>query len=258
MHRVLKVSCLAALVASTVAPAAQAGVIDFSSISNVVTPVLSAGDSIYAGHDQFAVGGLLATISDSAYAQGQPDYEPGLAGAWIDPNSAACLEMACPAPWSPFYGALNGGSVSFAREDGAGFRLNAFDFGFIGVNHDMPDARYGKLLLTLTTAAGDVISLERDLPGKTFHGTFGYDTWTFDGQLGQTTLSSVSFSSCIFDGAGGCVNNDSTLNVAQFALDNLTVSAVPEPSSIALLMGGLAALGLRSGMRRRRGQGGAA
>jgi MYXO-CTERM domain-containing protein len=222
----------------------HAATIDFETTANVVTPDLGPLDSVYAGRDQFTTAGFLATVNDSKYAQSLPDYQPGLAGTLMN-SWNSCIINYCPYNETHFFAGLNGGGLTLQREDGAAFRLENFRYGFIGHDWEMENKVYGRLQLEITLADGSTVKMEQDMQEELVR----LRTWDFSGQLGGKAITRLDISSCVFDGLGGCVNDDSTLNVAQFALDDINVSAVPEPAGYATLLAGLAMLGA---WRRRR------
>ncbi|WP_295992367.1 NF038120 family PEP-CTERM protein [Rugamonas sp.] len=233
----------ALLAAATMSAAhADATTIDFEHVSNVVTPALAAGDSIYAGRDQFSSQGYLATVADSTFAQSQDGYTPGLAGAIVDGGNAYnCDIIACPAGnASKYYSGLNDGSISFSRSDSHGFHLNSLDFAFVSPVYGVPDGVYGRLVISGSKVGGGTISTEVDFGGQNADGLYTFASWNA-GAFGKADLSSVTISACLFDGAGGCVNSDVSANQAQFALDNVHLtSAVPEPAAWMMFGLGLA------------------
>ena len=219
------------------APAAQADVIDFEQIVNWSSP---ADNSIYVGGDTFATNGFKAVVADSSYVQSFPDYEPGLAGATIAAgDSGACVWLACPYPISQHYAGLNDGSLTLSREDDAAFRLSSLSFGGIAnENEEGSTLPFGQLRITGTRADGSVVATAADFPELHW-----WAEWTLDPTFAATAFVSITIDACTYVGGGAvgrdCVNGPDTLNASQFALDDLHVSAVPEPGTVAMLVAGL-------------------
>jgi hypothetical protein len=78
-----------------------------------------------------------------------------------------------------------------------------------------------------------------------------FDTWDLGADFAKEHFSSLSISACLFNDAAVCVNSatDSPMNQAQFAIDDLQMTTVPEPGTAALLA--LGALGMAMSARRR-------
>jgi len=251
----------AALLLTVLAPAAQAGqtTIDFENVFNIVSPTLSAGDSIYAGRDQFSSNGYVATVADSPFAQSLPDYAPGLAGGIANgSNPFTCDIVACPAGnGSRYYVGLNDGSVSFARSDNLSFHVQALDYAFVAPVSGLADGQYGRLVISGKTDGGGSVSTEIDFAPQGGTGQYSFTSWSAAG-FAKASLTSVTISACLFDGLGNCVNSDLSANQAQFAIDNLqlstNVSPVPEPDAYAMLGLGLAVLGLARRHSKRSGR----
>lgn len=224
------------------APAARADVIDFEQIANLSSP---ADNSIYVGGDSFTTNGFLAVVADSTYAQGFPDYEPGLAGATIAANdSGACLWLACPYPVSQHYAGLNDGSLTLTREDHAAFRLSSLSFGAIANENEEGNALpFGQLRITGITIDGTLVTTSTDLPELHWWGE-----WTLDAAFAGTAFTRITIDACTYTAGRECLNGADTLNASQFALDDLHVSAVPEPSTVALLTAGLLLVAARRRM----------
>ena len=119
----------------------------------------------------------------------------------------------------------NVGEVSgfvLARQDGEKFSLSAFEFGngYVAGNNNP-----ASFVITGTTGTGDTVTATID------HSSLGAYTHTFGSGWGN--LSSVNFAAYGF-------NNRATY-------DNIVVgapTAVPEPAAIALMLGGVAVVGL--------------
>lgn len=231
-----------AAIAVLAAPHASADVIDFETVAGTA-------NGFYNGGSTFVTGGFVGTVADSAYAQSFPDYEPGLAGATIPAGGfGTCAYLACPYGGSQYFAGLNDGSLTLARQDGAAFHLGALTFGAIGPDSEEEGpggGLIGRLRIAGTTADGTVLSTWADLPALHY-----WADWHLDGAFAGAALTSVTIDACAFDGLGGCINGGDRLNAAQFAIDDLQVSAVPEPSGWLMFGAGLA---LVAGLRRRAG-----
>jgi PEP-CTERM motif len=239
----------AAVLAASTVPGAQAATIGFDNVSNIVTPALPADSPLYNGGDRFTTDGFLAVVADSAFAQSFPGYEPGLAGAVVGAEQwSACTFLACPFGDTSYYAGLNDGSLTLSREDGSAFRLSALTYAGIAPEVEEGSGHsWGQLRLWGTTADGSVITATADLPELHY-----WADWTLDSAFAATTLTSLRIDACTYTAAGACLNDGTLLNASQFAVGTLTVSAVPEPSALAMLAGGLALLGTASRTRRRK------
>lgn len=166
----------------------------------------------------------------------------------LDPSS--CEITACPAGASGNYLAVtNDGAVNFSRA-GGGFKLAGLDLAFLAPL-GVPDASYGLLRLFGTELSGKVTSIELDFPGQNAAGDFLFGAATIAREFRLLTLASLTIDACVFDADDNCVNSllQPASNQAQFAIDNLRFTEVPEPGSLLLLAGSLGALVLQ---RRRR------
>lgn len=192
---------------------AQAGNLDFEPITPAI---FLAGESFQQSHYTFTLGTEI----------GQVDTTAGFLGT--TPPSGNSTQ---------FFSAFNDGTVTLTDTFGVGFNLYGFDAGFIGPIPVDPGVSAGRIVVDATTLDGGQVSASWDLGLSGADGAFAFLSF---GALGGsfTNLASVTFSACIYDDVGGCIHPAD--NLAQFSLDNLNVVAVPEPSTYALMVVGLA------------------
>lgn len=248
LKKLLCASLIGAL--GALAVPASAGVVTFDNVRNIVSPQLGAGDSAYNTNDAFTEAGYTLRVRNSASAD--PD-EVGLVGALVDSNNAfACFITSCPVGnGSTYFAGLNDGVLSLSYAGAAGFRIGGLSYAFVAPSAGLPNASYGQLVLTGTTTTGSTISTAADFPGQDAAGRFTFDQFMVDPAFGGTTLVNLSINACLFDGNGGCFSErDFTMNQAQFGLDNLNLTVIPEPTSVALMLFGLAGLGAASRRRK--------
>lgn len=148
------------------------------------------------------------------------------------------------------YAGINDGSVNFTSAFND-FQISSLNFAFVGPVAGLPDDSYGQLILTGTKVGGGIITAARNFAGQNANGDFAFDHWDLGADWAKQHLTSLSITSCIFSG-NSCINSLDKLagNQAQFAIDDLQLTTVPEPGSIALLMLGAAGMGLASRRRR--------
>lgn len=208
------ISLAIAMAVATVCASASAGVVTFEGF---VPNIYTNGDVLTDGAQQIT-------------ARGQNGFD----GAIIDgTNPYRCDITVCPAG-STYYGVLNDGAVSFGFS-GNTFNLSSVDFGFILPVSAIVGFSVGQMIVT----GNDGSWVARDFaPQDATTGLYGFTHWDFDGAFLQSRFTEVTFSACLYDGAGACVNPAN--NQAQFALDN--IAFVPEPGSLPLVALSLAAM----------------
>lgn len=228
----------AAAVCGTIgtAPSALADTINFEGLDNVGF-VMDGGQFTHAGY------------VFSGQFVGAPEEGGGLVGAVLDgADGSLCLDggLTCPGNnASHYYGGLNDGVLHMtSSSSGASIRLTEFDASFIGGQQAaFPDVS-GLLMVRGWRADGSNFDELYSLANPVF-GFAHYQTSSAFRANDFVQLSFISYA-CNFDAE--CFAFES--NMGQFGLDNLAVSAVPEPS-IYLMMGlGLGMLTL-AGARRR-------
>jgi hypothetical protein len=168
-------------------------------------------------------------------------------GAVLNSNDPfSCEVIGCPAGANGNYLAiLNDGGVQFTHPGALnGFRVSGLNFSFISPVPVGP-GDYGQLLLTGVNWQGQTVSTSFAFPGQNNNGQFLFGAAAIDAAFGANVFSSLTISACIYDANAVCSNSvDSpAFNQAQFALDDLALTAVPEPASFLLAALGLGALG---------------
>ncbi|HEY0062232.1 MAG TPA: NF038120 family PEP-CTERM protein [Telluria sp.] len=169
-------------------------------------------------------------------------------GDILDGNDPfSCDVIGCPAGANGNYLAiLNDGGVQFTHAGTLnGFTLSGLNFAFISPLPVGP-GDYGQLVLTGTNWFGQTVSTSLAFPGQNNNGQFMFGPAALDAAFRGNVFTSLTISACIYDANSDCTNSvDSPANnLAQFALDDVTLNAVPEPASFLLAGLGLAALGV--------------
>jgi hypothetical protein len=222
--------------------------IDFESVTNVVTPALAAGDTAYNTDDAFRQAGFTLQVRNNATAAAD-DY--GLVGALVDgADPFGCYITACPTGnASTWFAGLNDGALDLSRDDHLAFTVDGLQFAFIGPVGGLPNLAFGQLALTGTLAGGGTVTVRNDFPGQGSAGSFRFDQFLLGG-FGANALTRLRIDACLYDANGGCsFDHLTTQNQAQFAIDNVQLSLVPEPAALTMLMVGLAALALTARRR---------
>ncbi len=233
--------CVVAIAAIAVcAGAAHAEMIDFEQPANSPSaPFLTHGDVFLQGSYQFDA---FSNASNAQFGD--------LVGAMVNGSDLSlCFSVVCPSNnASTFYGALNDGAVAFSRMDGQSFAVNSFDASFIGgMGSAMPPVA-GLLRLQGFTSTGATMSQTFQLAGPNTGGALGFGSYQTTGAFATTNFETV-YAFGFACNAGGTCNAFST-DRGQFALDNISVTAVPEPETTAMFGLGLLAVG--AAVRRRR------
>jgi hypothetical protein len=237
---ILKKTVAAALLgAASYSPAAFAEIIDFEDTTRVA---LVGGESTASGVYRF-----LAADGPLAQAAGVR----GAAGAVYN-GTLGCGDTPCPSGnASNFYAGLNDGSVWMTNNRHSQFSVSSLDFGFLAPVFNVADGIYGQLRLTGYLSGGGTIAAALDFAGQDAGGDFMFTNWILSPAFSGASLGALEISACVFDGSGACNNSLDALafNQAQFAIDNLDATDLPEPAMPAMLA--LGALGMALSARRR-------
>lgn len=199
---------------------AQATVLDFEAVS---PNLYDNGESFTQGAYTFVVGGSFGAVD----------------------TAAGCFIATCPSNnATQFYQGYNDSHVTLRRTDGGSFSLLGFDAAFIAPVPIPADLLTGRIEFTATGSNGSFHG-GSDFASSVADGSVPFETYSLAALAGLTSLKSVDFYACSFNDAGNCVNPID--NLAQFALDNVSVNVapVPEPGTVALMAMGLAFVGWR-------------
>lgn len=205
----------------------------FSPQTKAATVINFEGDALtglYAPGDSFSQSGFTMT--------------QGFDFGTID--TAASLPNAPSGNLTQFYFNSNLGDLLLTRSDGGRFNLDGFSAAFVPIN-----AQLGQTIVLVALATdgnGNQFGTAFGL-GSGNNGSFPFLTFNDPRDFGRfTNLVSVDFFGCAFTGGFDC-SATTIQNNGQFALDDIKVTAVPEPTTTALLALGL--LGMAVTSRRR-------
>lgn len=218
----------------------QAAVITFDDVTEsgyaATLPLLGHGDEFYES------GFWLATASN------QDDAQYGdLVGAIVDGSDVAntCFSVVCPTnnP-SHYFTALNDGYFALGLLDNNPFNLTGFDASFVAAFGDLVP-EISLLLRVVGHKADDSGSLTSQFALSGLEG----GVLNFSSFATDPLFATTQFDYALFYGFA-CNNNDLNCTAfgtdkGQFALDNISVNAVPEPSALFLLSLGMVGIFMR-------------
>jgi len=226
--------------------AAALGAIALMSAAPAMADVLDfdlQNPDIFGGGYSFSEAGYTFLVNDTT----APGGGGGLAGVIFNGNDPdSCDVAACPVGNATmYYAGVNDGTVTLSRDGGA-FQLNSLRYAFLPPVVGSGPYSYGQLTLVGTLASGTKISTSIDFPALVAGGYSPFAASTLDSAFTSGIYTSVTIGACLFTSATECTYPYG--NQAQFAIDDLNVTAVPEPETYAMMGLGLGVLAL---LRRR-------
>ncbi|MBG6223077.1 MULTISPECIES: NF038120 family PEP-CTERM protein [unclassified Janthinobacterium] len=216
------------------APAAMADVINFNNL-----------DSQYVGHGSaLEIGKFRLTGASNVAGASFGD----LVGAVYDGTDPAACGMACPTNnTSNYYASLNDGIAYLdPLNQGGRISLQGFDASFIGYAQGVTYPAVAGLLRVQGFYANGSSLYETYQLGGPVGGNFQFQHYNTSANFGSQQFASLAFFGFTCNTAGNC--NAFSTNKGQFALDNI-VASVPEPSTYAMLLLGLACVGFAARRR---------
>lgn len=216
------------------AGAAHATIVDFEGVIETTAgffPLLGPNDKI------FNKGFYIDALSNAA----APNIGE-LVGAILNGSDLAdsCVTITCPSNNATmFLAGLNDGLFVIGSADNALFRFAGFDASFIGAQGVTLPTVPGLVRLQGIKADNTSITQTFNLGGPSSTGALSFKSFATTGAFSTTLFHNVYFFGFACNTGGSCSAFSS--DQAQFAIDNINVTAVPEPSTWALVMGGLVA-----------------
>lgn len=247
MKHYLNKSALAAAALASLG-SAQAAVITFDQpVDNTNAP--SAPLYVYsAAGTEFTTQGFWF----DPYSAQAARLEGDLVGAMVDSSDSAgiCAGVTCPSNQTgSFYAGLNDGYLLIGGMGNEVLHLNSFSASFIGAAGEAIAAIPGILRISAVSATNATLATQDfNLTGPNSSGQLSFSSYTASAALSNANAAFYRLRVAYCDTTGAC--SFTSTNKGQYAIDNINITAVPEPSQWALL--GLGLAGVAAVARRRR------
>ena len=207
---------------------------------------LSALSALFALPAQADVISFEAAATAGLYLPGESFSEGGfvlttLIDVGIVDTAAALGTQATTGNATQFYFASNDGGLRVASTTGIGLNLSGFSAAFVAQD---PASLQSTVLVARGTLQNNSTVTASFAFGTSSTTNFPFVSYGGASLAAFTNLQRVEFFACSWVGGVAC--SVPTANNGQFAIDNISVSVVPEPGAALLLALGLAGVGLRN------------
>lgn len=223
-----------------------AGVLAFAASLPAQASIIKFDDPAIAGligdsTSLYESGYQLTTYSVVAGANPGAD----LVGAVGD--KSFCENLSCPASDSPYFISVDDALLDILPQDpNAKFRLNGFDASFVGA--DATPAVPGLLRAQGFFSDGTYLTETYRLDGITAQGNYNFAHFNASAAFSSQVFNEIFFFGYACDVAGSCQAFET--DRGQFAIDNIDLVDIPEPSVLFLVALGLLGMGLAVRNRR--------
>ncbi len=213
----------------------QAALVTFE--DPIVPDANAAFAPLYANGDGFLQNGFAFFTFSTKAGAGPAD----LVGSMINGADVAssCVTIVCPTNnTTSFLGMLNDGYLEMYQEEGRVFKASKFDASFIAPTGETVGSVSMILRAVGYVGSTAVYSQDFNLPGPNSTGAYSFASYSLSAANANKYVTELDLFGFYCSGAS-CTRS---LDKAQFALDNIDVTPIPEPSTWMLMIGGLVAV----------------